>query len=230
MFRTYLILSSILALSVCSLTVSAQDMDTSSFAPLTKGMVLTYHNLDGDGNITSKYIITVSEMEGTFTKGRLVMSQEFFDSKGAPLFKDNNVPMEVITGGKNTITKLDDAGKVMKVQDLMSKGDASSIPSVLTVGSVIPDGIVDVNVGMMSAKILTSDRKVTDEKTITTPAGSFKCYLIEENLSTKTIISKNEDVKTWYAKGIGCVKQEVYDKKGRHTNTQVLQSVSFINL
>lgn len=227
MNRILLHLNAILSVLICTWTLSAQDYDTSSYAPLTKGMVLKYNNLDSDGKVSSSYVITIKEVEGTFAKGRIVMHQEFFDNNGTPLFKDNNVPMEVITGGKNTVTKLDDAGKIMKVQDMMSKGDASSIPATLKTGTTIPDGIVEINIGMVSAKILTSERKVTDAREISTPAGKFKCFMIEENQCTKTIVSKNETVKTWYAKGIGCVKQEVYDKKGRLTNTQVLQSISF---
>lgn len=227
MNRIFLHFSAILSVLICTLTLSAQDRDTSSYAPLTKGMVLKYHNLDNEGKVSSSYVVTIKEVEGTFAKGRIIMHQEFFDKDGAPLFKDNNVPMEVLTGGENTVTRLDDAGKVMKVQDLMSKGDASSIPATLRTGSKIPDGTVEINIGMVSAKILTSERNVTDAREITTPAGRFRCFLIEENQCTKTIVSKNETVKTWYAKGIGCVKQEVYDKKGRLTNTQVLQSISF---
>ena len=68
--------------------------------------------------------------------------------------------MEVTVGGPDgTVSRMSDVGKVMKVQDIMSKGDASSVPSGLKAGMTIPDGKIKVQIGMVSANILTQSRK-----------------------------------------------------------------------
>lgn len=210
--------------------VSAQDYDKSGYCPITKGMVLEYVNYDADGAVTGSYVLKVTSASGTLQKGTVVFDQYFYDADGNPVLGDGgNLPMEVIVGGpEGTVSQMNDAGKVLKVQDIMSKGDASSIPSDMKTGMSIPDGSLKVKIGMISATLETKDRKVVDHKEITVPAGTFDCFLVkEEQVTSKVVGSKTEKIETWYAAGIGCVKQAVYDRKGRLDHTQELVSIKF---
>lgn len=211
-------------------SVSAQDYDKSGYCPITKGMVLEYVNYDSDGAKMSSYIMKVSAVEGTLTDGTVTFDQYFYDEDGSPLFDDNggNLPMEVTVGGpEGTVSRMSDVGKVMKVQDIMSKGDASSVPSGMNVGTAIPDGTIKVRIGKISATIATQDRQVVEQKSITVPAGTFDCFLIKEEQVTRTVGSRTERIETWYAAGIGCIRQAVYDRKGRLDHTQELVSIKF---
>lgn len=213
-------------------SVSAQDYDKSGYCPITKGMVLEYVNYDSDGAKMSSYIMKVSAVEGTLTDGTVTFDQYFYDEDGSPLFDDNggNLPMEVTVGGpEGTVSRMSDVGKVMKVQDIMSKGDASSVPAGMKVGTAIPDGTIKVRIGKISATIVTQNRQVVQQKDITVPAGTFDCFLIKEEQVTRTVGSKAERIETWYAAGIGCIKQAVYDRKGRLDHTQELVSIKFEN-
>lgn len=212
-------------LFACSLT--AAGYDRSGFCPITPGMELRYANYDADNRLRSYYVIKVAEAEGTLEKGRVVFDQTFFNADGSAMFDGNGIEMEVTVGGETTVSRMHDAAKVMRVQDLISKGDASSIPPELSVGTDIPDGIIEVKVGRMGSTIRTVDREITDHDSISVPAGTFDCWLIEEKQETRIIGTRTNTVKTWYAKGIGCVKQTVYDKKGNIENIQVLESVTF---
>lgn len=208
--------------------VSAQDYDKSGYCPLTEGMVLEYVNYDADGAVTGSYVLKVASASGTLQKGTVVFDQYFYDADGRPVLGDGgNLPMEVTVGPDGTVSRMNDAGKVMKVQDIMSKGDASSVPSGLKTGMSIPDGSLKVKIGMISATIETKDRKVVDHKEITVPAGTFDCFLVKEEQVTRTVGSRTEKIETWYAAGIGCVKQTVYDRKGRLDHTQELVSIKF---
>lgn len=211
-------------------SVSAQDYDKSGYCPITKGMTLEYVNYDADGARMSSFIMKVSAVEGTLSKGTVTFDQYFYDADGKPLFSDNggNLPMEVTVGGPDgTISRMSDVGKVMKVQDIMSKGDASSVPSGMKVGTAIPDGTIKVRIGKISATIATQDRQVVEQKSITVPAGTFDCFLIKEEQVTRTVGSRTERIETWYAAGIGCIRQAVYDRKGRLDHTQELVSIKF---
>ena len=199
-------------------SVSAQDYDKSGYCPITKGMTLEYVNYDADGARTGSFILKVSAVEGTLSKGTVTFDQYFYDADGKPLFDDNggNLPMEVTVGGpEGTVSRMSDVGKVMKVQDGMK------------VGTTIPDGCIKVKIGKISATLSTQNRQVTEQKSITVPAGTFDCFLIKEEQVTKTVMSKTERIETWYAAGIGCIRQAVYDRKGRLDHTQELVSIKF---
>ena len=209
-------------------SVSAQDYDKSGYCPITKGMTLEYVNYDADGARTGSFVLKVAAVEGTLSKGTVTFDQYFYDADGKPLFSDNggNLPMEVAVGGPDgTVSRMSDVGKVMKVQDIMSKGD--SVPAGMKVGTVIPDGTIKVRIGKISATIATQNRQVVEQKSITVPAGTFDCFLIKEEQVTRTVGSKTERIETWYAAGIGCIRQAVYDRKGRLDHTQELVSIKF---
>ncbi|HIZ86142.1 MAG TPA: hypothetical protein IAC04_06600 [Candidatus Coprenecus stercoravium] len=213
-------------------SVYAQDYDKSGYCPVTKGMTLEYVNYDADGARTGSYVLHVSAVTGTLAEGTVVFDQYFYDADGDLLFDDNggNLPMEVTVGGPDgTVSRMSDVGKVMKVQDIMSKGDASSVPQGLRAGETIPDGSIKVRIGKISATILTQNRMVSEQREITVPAGTFDCFLIKENQVTRQPVvgPRTERIETWYAAGIGCVKQAVYDRKGRLDHTQELVSVKF---
>ncbi|MBR2947226.1 MAG: hypothetical protein IKC17_01395 [Bacteroidales bacterium] len=214
----------VLTFFVGTFSLFAQELDLQSYAPLTKGLELKYANYDEDGEISGYYIMKVVSVSGNFSKGEIVFDQHFFDEDYEPVFDDNNLRMVVSVGPDGHYSKMDELGKLMKVQEDVSKGDVSTIPSDIEVGSVIDNGVMNVKAGNMSAKILTSDRKVVRKETITTSAGEFEAFVVKETQITKAVISKEYHLETWYVRGIGAVKQLVYDRKGRLEMSQELVS------
>ena len=211
-------------------SASARDYDKSGYCPITKGMVLEYVNYSPDGTRTSSYVMKVTDVSGTLEEGTVRFDQFFFDADGKPLFSDDggNLPMEVSVGGsEGTVSRMSDVGKVMKIQDIMSKGDGSSVPAGMKVGTTIPDGRIKVKIGKITANITTQNRQVAARDSITVPAGTFDCFLVKEEQVTRTVGSKAERIETWYAAGIGCITQAVYDRKGRLDHTQELVSIKF---
>ena len=217
------------ALILTTLQATAQDFDKSQYCPLTKGIRLEYANFNKKGEPENIYLMEVSRIEGVFEKGELTFEQTFLTCDRKPLIKDNVIPMDIKTGDGPTQSAMSGAGRIMKIQDYISKGDASSLPAELKVGMTIPDGHIDVQVDNFKSTIHVFDRKVMDKKEITTEAGTFDCFLIHEKQTTKTVFSKEEIVESWYTKGIGVVKQQVYNHKGVLQRTQVLTNVSIHN-
>ena len=105
-------------------------------------------------------------------------------------------------------------------------GNNLEIPSELSVGQSLPDSKIDIVVGAGNMKLQMSvdvhDRKVIAQETVTVPAGTFDCYVISDEAITKSLISKTSTHKIWIAKGVGTVKQETYDKKGKLEKLQLL--------
>ncbi len=219
--------------SLGSISAYAQEqiiakLDKQGYCPITPGLTLKYANYDKKGNISSYYVLEVASVKGTLKDGTVVFNQYFYDEDGKEMFRDgNNVPMTIVVNSDGTFSKMDNVGKVMKIQDLISKGDASSIYTPLAVGSKLKDGHVELSIGSVEANLYTSGRNVTDCKDITTKAGTFTdCYQIKEIQKTKTLFTKTENIETWYALGIGCIKQTVNDDKGRLVSTQELIGIS----
>lgn len=208
-------------------SMNAVTLDTTGFCPITKGLTLKYANYDDDYELESYYVMSVLSSEGTLSDGRVVFDQSFFDDDLEPEFRNNSLKMTVTVKNGKSVSEMDDLTKLMKVQEDICSGDASSIPTSLKVGMKIPDGHLEIKAGAVTATIITSERTVADYKKITVKAGTFDAYLIKEKQTTKSMVNKEEIVESWYAKGIGCIKQEVYNKKGKLKISRELVSVSY---
>ena len=101
-------------------------------------------------------------------------------------------------------------------------------PANLSVGDVLPDGelIMSVKSGTMTIFTLTltiSNRKVEEIEEITTDAGTFSCYKLSYDTTTKAgIISSSSSVIEWISEGVGMVRNETYNRRGRLTGYSVL--------
>jgi hypothetical protein len=87
--------------------------------------------------------------------------------------------------------------------------------------SELPNGEMSVVVSSSGMKVLTlkantKERKVEKKESVTTPAGTFDCVKVSQvnELKVGLITNKNKTT-TWYAPGMGMIKQETYDKKGK---------------
>ena len=74
----------------------------------------------------------------------------------------------------------------------------------------------------MNFSVHNKNKIVVGKETITVPAGTFDCVIVTSDTDTKMMIAKHTKSKNWYAKGIGLVKQEDYNKKGKLIGKQVL--------
>lgn len=107
-------------------------------------------------------------------------------------------------------------------------GKNLDLPNDLTVGQNLPDANMEMNIHMSGIKItmniITKDRTVTARENITTPAGSFDCYVITYTSEMQMSMGMNQtnNGKQWIAEGIGMVKQEDYNEKGKLTGSSLL--------
>jgi len=71
------------------------------------------------------------------------------------------------------------------------------------------------------------NRKVEKKETVTTPAGTYECYVIySENQSKMMMSSQNFPSRLWLAEGVGMIKQETFKKNGNLMSSTVLTSLS----
>ena len=216
----------IVALVASLVSLSGQNLDL--FFSVTQGDSFTYTIYSPDGEVEYKYSCTNKEVNGAdLSDASVVYEYQFWEGDGKPLFADEGkMDMKITLNSEGTTSYMYDMKKSMAIQDVVTMGDISSLPSELKVGQSVPDGKINIKVKSVGASFLITNRKVVAIGDVTTPAGTFKGYKMEEVQTNKVLVStKSFRIVTWYAKNIGCVKQEVYDKKGKLLRTLELTSL-----
>jgi hypothetical protein len=98
-------------------------------------------------------------------------------------------------------------------------------------GESLPDANIEMALKMGFVKMKMSatitNRKSESIEDITVKGGTFKCYKFSGEVNTVAMgIKVNAKSAEWYAKGIGTVKMESYDKKGNLQSRTELIEVS----
>lgn len=106
-------------------------------------------------------------------------------------------------------------------------GEALGIPRYPKVGK-LPDYEFHFKISIISMKVSGEDRRIVGTERIQTEAGSFDCFVLEETITTKAMMMKDvEKIKSWFAYGIGMVKEITYDKHGKLISTITLNKVNW---
>lgn len=107
-------------------------------------------------------------------------------------------------------------------------------PNQPTVGSVLPAGGITVQVSSSAvsiAKVYATVQQrnvVSGPAPVTTPAGTFQCYKVEAERESATaaradvVMRDVQRVVDYYSPGVGIVKSEFYDKKGKLVQVRLL--------
>jgi len=103
------------------------------------------------------------------------------------------------------------------------------LPSRMTAGQQLKDASFTIEMEGPIPMTMTSDftnRKVEAIEKVTTPAGTFDCIRISYNTFSKVAFIKTEGrAIEWYARDVGLVRSEYYDKKGRMTGSHELNYI-----
>lgn len=184
---------------------------------VTKGAVLSYTDYDAKGK-------EAGTTTNVFKEVKMISD------------KDYDVVMETTVNAGGTETTMETAMEVRNGEAMISMGQGNidltatdpellRIPNKLAVGYKLPLGEMIVDLGGLRVKSTITENEVVDREEITTPAGTFKCYVVKQTSSGRVMGIKSETtLKIWYARGIGQVKMETYSK-GELFSTSVLTSM-----
>lgn len=201
------------------------------YVPITKGTtweVTSYSPKDKvTGTVTYNLIdVTVSENKSVFS-----ISATTFDKKGEQTYF-NSYEATCVNG----IFEFDMAfmidGEAMEAyKDMDVDVDATKfeIPSIdAEPGTNLKNGMLTIKVassGMTIFKMIVNvtDRRVETKEDLTTPAGTFSCLKLSQNINTKMgFVKVDASSKEWYAENIGMVRSESYNKKGKLMGYDIL--------
>lgn len=215
----------LLFLTVFAVHSSYSQSSCSTYYPLVDGANFQYtiYNKKGEENGKTNYKVTNVQSSGDNVKATMMM--ELVNKRDKIYTSDYDI---VCNGG---IVKID-FKSLMNEQMLNQIGNLETeisgtdveLPNDLSVGQELPDANVSVKMKMggginMNSNIDIINRKVEKQEKVTTPAGTFDCYVVYSENKTKMITTKQ---RTWLAEGIGMVKQESYNKKGNLITSMVL--------
>ena len=121
----------------------------------------------------------------------------------------------------NTMAAYNDMGVEVTADNLI-------YPPNMKVGDNLPDGNMKMTVKSDQLTLLTitisvSNRKIEAKEDVNTEAGTFKCYRIKYDTMSKVgFITKSGSVTEWIAEGVGVVRNESFNKKGKSEGYSVL--------
>ncbi len=210
------------------LSATAQSV-CSKYYPLVEGATMQYtiynKNNKEDGSVTYK-VVGVNESGDTVSAN---MEMTITDKKGNAMKSEYGLICE------NDVVSID-FKSLMNEQMLSQFGEMEVDmegtnliwPNTLNEGQELPDANIYVTVKMggamnMNMNVETFNRKVERKETITTPAGTFDCFVIYSETKTKMMLANQTfPSRMWLAEDVGMVKQVSYNKSGKPINTALL--------
>ncbi len=194
-----------------------------TFFPTKEGMVLTYKTFDKKDNVTSAMKYTINKVNINGNDIDITYLCESLDNKEKLVFKE-----EITVHQKGDVMYIDMGNFLNKAAfqqngeipaEVEVKGNNMEIPLNPLPGQTLPDANIEMAMKMgfvnmkMSADI--TNRKVEAIEDISVSGGSFKCYKFSGDVNTVAMgIKVQAKSIEWYAKNVGMVKSESYDKKG----------------
>ncbi len=224
----------LLSLSMGTTLTQAQE-NCSAFYPMIQGASYQYSMYNKKDKLegTTNYLVSKVNDAGGITKATMQLT--YVDAKGKNTFESDYGITCMGDGIKIDFkslfpSQMEQQYKDMNV-DMDITGNDVQLPNKLSVGQNLEDANINVDMSMSGIKmkiaVNTTDRTVAAKESVTTPAGTFDCYVITSNITSKAMMSniKMSD-KLWLSEGVGIVKQESYSKKGKLESRMVLTSFS----
>ncbi len=220
------VVSFVLMVSVC---FTSQAQNCSKYYPLKEGAIMEYTNYNEKDKEEGKVKYSVSDVTTNGGVTTAVMHMELFDEKGKSIMSsDYNFTCE------GDVVRID-FESLMNNQMMQQFGDAEAeitgtdieLPNNLSVGQDLADANMQMKVSMggmnMNMTVETINRKVEKKESVTTPAGTFPCYVIYSENKTKMMMANNlMPSRMWLAEDVGVVRQEHYKKNGKLNGYMVL--------
>ena len=213
-----------LLLFVSLIVTTTWSYSQKTFFPTKEGTVLVYKSFDKKDKLTNTMRYTIKHVTISGSNMDITYLCESTDPNDKPVFKD-----EITIHQKGDILYMDMSNFINKAAfkkegeipaDLQITGNNMEIPMNPKVGVQLPDANVEmaIKIGFINMKMsaLITNRKVEAIESVTVKAGTFESYKFTSDVKSAAMgFQVNSSSIAWYVKGIGMVKMESYDKKGK---------------
>jgi hypothetical protein len=222
----------LILLSILFATLTYAQSDCKPYVPNNKGDKWEVTSYSAKDKVTGRTAYELMDKAETDSTSTFTIKATSFDAKDEETYV--NTFAATCKNGKfifDMAMKLD--GSVMQAyKDMDVEVDASEFevpPTDTSFTGALADGTLDVAVSMngmkiVSMNILIYDREVDKFEQMTTTAGTFNCIKLKQKIRTKAIVKIEGSSTEWYSEGIGMVRSESYNGKGKLTGYSVLTS------
>ena len=206
-----------------------------SFFPFQEGVNFEQTSYDKKGKVQGKTLSTVLTADASSATVKNVIYDKKDDEVASGDYvivcEDNMIKFDFSSFVPDEM--VDQYGDA----EMTVEGDFISVPNDLKEGQQLPDGsgTVKINMGGAAAMNITmymtiTDRIVEKKESITTTSGTFDTYKISQNTKVNMkVMGMNRETESssasWFAKGVGMVKNENYNKNGELINYQLLTCI-----
>ncbi len=206
--------------------VIAQDC---GYYSMSEGMVLGYQNLDAKGKLTGSSRTTCLSVTKVGAATMFKVKSDYTDAKNEkPSSHEYTMRCEDGKFYVDMQSFIDPKSmEGFKDMEISVDGNDMMYPSGLSAGQTLPDANIKISaasggVNIMNMVVTITNRQVVGSESVTVPAGTFDCYKITYNIETKLMFKVNSTVTEYVNMGVGNVKTETYDKKGKLLGSTVL--------
>ncbi len=106
-------------------------------------------------------------------------------------------------------------------------GERSILPNSLNTNDSLKNAYASISTLGVKFNININERKVLKYEELKSDIGNFDCVVIEERVQFKGFLANRTSItKTWYARGIGMVRQEKYNKRGKLEYVEVIKKIT----
>ena len=201
------------------------------FLPLEEGTTWEMTDYSPKGKVQGSIRYELLEVEGedddmTFTVRTTSMDkngEEVFVSEFEAYCKDGefSYDMSFMMDGQ--------AMQAYESMEVDVDGSEYTLPDLdAPTGTQLPDASLRITVQgpiVINMTVDITDRAIEAREEVTTPAGSFDCVAVSQVVKTKTIMKVEASSKEWYAPGVGVVRTESYNRKGKMTGYSELTAL-----
>ncbi len=212
---------------------AVQAQDCEAYFPVKNGAVFEITHYSDKDKVTS--VVKTTILEKSRDGGTLVVTAnaQSMDGKGKEV---NQFSYDVTCGGgdfKMDMRSMGGSNQMAAIEGIEMKIESEDMvfPKNMGVGMSLPDAHMHMTGTMngmtiMNTSIAITNRKVTGKESMTTPAGTFSCIVIEEDSETKSMgMTFTGHSKSWYALGVGMVRNES-SSKGKPSGYSILTKIS----
>ncbi|WP_034259410.1 TapB family protein [Altibacter lentus] len=222
----------VLLLSLFSMNFALAQTECSKFYPFSEGVTSQITTYDKKGKTAAVVNYTVINVNNNGNAEVASVNSTIKDDKGALIAettydiicRDNMVSIDFKSMMNPQI--FEQFGEMK--YDI--SGTNIDLPNDLSVGQSLPDADMQMKIDMgginMNMNVAMKDRKVIGKENVTTPAGTFDCFVISYTSEMKMGMNRRGTATQWIAEGVGMVKQEDYNNSGKVLSSSLLTAFS----
>ena len=191
-----------------------------------EGVKLTYADKDKKRKINSYTETTATKVTGDADNCTVTYSMMVMDNKKNPVLKQPMTQTFEVKNGTVTYDPKSLVGQIMEGMQVTVTGTPFQLPSNVKVGDTFGDYTITLNLAGIKTNTEVTGVKAVAEETLDVNGTSIDCVVIENTTVSKVIGIKQTAIqKIWYGHGIGPVKTNMYNKKGKLMTSQELVSI-----